>query len=248
MPTWTKALSNGAQMIVEDTGSSVKLYLDGPTAVLVGIVWIYWSLQITYYEDEHSVYYPNESDEFVSGSGKQLLGTYTIDRTAYLEYSIKSTSPADSAFGSTWPVTLGVTIKRGSVPDPPEVTILSKKFTSITAAVEDADDNGNVISIRQLRYGLSVSGPFITLSAPAPPDGATISNLTPSTQYFFQARAYNVIGWSDWGNVKSAYTSAGAFVKKDGVWKGAVPYVNVNGVWKAGYSQVRYLGTWKETL
>lgn len=247
MPTWTRALSNGAKMIIEDTGSIVRFLLKGPTAG-IGSVWIYWSLHISYNDDTPNVLFPNESDQFVSGSGTQLLGSYTVSSTAYLEYSIKSTNPSATAFGSIWPVTLGATIMRGSTPDPPNVTILSKNFTSITAAVADADDNDNEISNRELRYGVSASGPFTTLSAPDPPAGITISNLAPSTQYFLQARTYNIRGWSDWGNLKSVYTSAGAFVKKDGVWKTAIPYVNVNGVWKAGYCQVRYLGTWKDTL
>ena len=247
MPTWTKALSNGAQMIIEDLGSTVRLSVKAPTNGVVP-VWIYWSLQITYYDDTPDVYYPDKSDQFVSGTGTRLLGSYTVRSRAYLEFTIKSTNPSDTTLGSTWPVTLGASIMRGSTPDPPNVTILSKTSTSITAAVADADNKGNEISNRQLRYGIGASGPFTTLSAPAPPSGVTISNLAPSTHYFLQARTYSILGWSDWGKSKSVYTSEGAFVKKDGVWKPAILYVNVNGVWKAGYCQVRYLGTWNDTL
>lgn len=250
MPTWTKNLSNGAQMIMEDTGTQLRMSVKGPTPAPSGTVWIYWNLQISY--SDGTVYQSgSNSAGFVSGSGTQQLGVLSVSKSGYAQFTITSTSPAGTGFGSVWPEILAGSVQRGSVPYQHDVVITGKTFTSLTAQFKDGNTGGNPITSRELRCSTSLAGPWTTVSVGSNNATHTFSNLAPSTNYYLQARASNVIGAGDWeagyADYRQAFTSAGAFIKDGGVWKTAIPYVNDNGVWKPGYCTVRHLGTWKDT-
>lgn len=71
--------------------------------------------------------------------------------------------------------------------------------------------------------------------------------LTPSTRYFYTARAHNAAGlWSAWTPMKEFTTQAAARVKVGGVWVNAIPYVKYGGVWRQALPYVKKNGIWTQ--
>jgi hypothetical protein len=74
---------------------------------------------------------------------------------------------------------------------------------------------------------------------------ATLTGLTPATDYWFRVRAINGAGAGDWSGVSTARPLGAARVRYGGTWRTAIPYVRQGGVWRISVPYVNDDGTWR---